>query len=125
MQNMGDYQVLAHVETPEFSMLLLSLGGNDHVAPHYHDHSKQLYAVLDGVVEVTLGNRTFYLRPYGTTHIERQTIHNVRPVDGPALVLSICTPPLNVEDQHLVAQSPARADIRSDPALSGCLQQAA
>ena len=125
MQNMGDYQVLAHVETPEFSMLLLSLEGNDYVTPHYHDHSRQLYAVLDGVVEVTLGNRTFRLRPYGTTHIEKQTVHNVRPVDGSALVVSICNPPLDVKDQHPVAQSPARPDIRAAPALSGCFRQAA
>ncbi len=125
MQDMGDYQVLAHVETPEFSMLLFSLGERDYVAPHYHDHSKQLYAILEGVVEVTLDDRTFRLRPYGTTHIEKQTVHNVRSVDGRALVVSIHTPPLNVEDQHPVAQRPIRLDIRAAPALSGCLKQAA
>jgi quercetin dioxygenase-like cupin family protein len=125
MQNMGDYQVLAHVETPEFSMLLLSLGANDYVAPHYHNHSKQLYAILDGVVEVTVGDRTFHLRPYGTTHIERHTVHNVRPVAGQALVVSICTPPLDLEDQHPVAQGSARPDISAAPALSGCYRQAA
>jgi quercetin dioxygenase-like cupin family protein len=119
MQSVGDYQVLAHVETPEFSMLLLSLEERDYVAPHYHDHSKQLYAVLEGVVEVSLGDRSFRLRPYGTTHIERQAVHNVRAVGGRALVVSICTPPLNVEDQHPVEQSP---DICSVPALSGRFQ---
>jgi quercetin dioxygenase-like cupin family protein len=122
MEYVGDYQVLAHVETPEFSMRLLSLGEEDYVARHYHDDSKQLYAILEGVVEVTVGDRTFRLRPYGTTHIERQTIHNVRPVEGRALVVSICTPPLNLEDQHPVEQSPARTVTDSGPVLSGCFQ---
>jgi quercetin dioxygenase-like cupin family protein len=118
MQDMGDYQVLAHVETPEFSMRLLSLGGKGYVAPHYHDESKQLYAVLEGVVEVTLSDRTFRLRPYETTHIERQTVHNVRPVTGRALVVSICSPPLKLVDQHPVEWSdewPAARDASALP----------
>ncbi len=114
--------MLAHVETPEFSMLLLSLGEENYVAPHYHNHSRQLYAVLEGVIEVTLGDRTLHLRPYGTTQIERQTVHNVRPVNGRALVVSICTPPLNLEDQHTVEQSPARPGTRVAPALAGRFQ---
>jgi len=122
MQYVGDYHVLAHVETPEFSMLLLSLGEEDYVAPHYHDHSKQLYAVLEGVIEVTSGDRSFRLRPYGTTQIERHTVHDLRPVTGRALVVSICTPPLDLEDQHTVVQIPARHVTRSAPALSGRFQ---
>jgi len=107
MQYVGNYQVLAHVETPEYSMRLLSLEERDCVALHYHDESKQLYAVLEGVVEVTLSDRTFRLRPYETTHIERQTVHNIRPVTNRALVVSICTPPLKLEDQHPVEWSDA------------------
>jgi quercetin dioxygenase-like cupin family protein len=102
MQHMGDYQVLAHVESPEFSMRFLSLGEKGSVAPHYHDESTQLYAVLEGVVEVSVDSRTFRLRPWETTHIERQTVHNVRAVNGRALVISVCTPALKLEDQHPV-----------------------
>ena len=122
MEDMGDYQVLAHIETPEFSMRLLSLRGNGYVAPHYHDESKQLYAVLEGVVEITHGDRTLRLCPYETTHIERQTVHNVRPVEGRALVVSICTPPLKLDDQHPVECSDACLSARSGSALPGCLQ---
>jgi quercetin dioxygenase-like cupin family protein len=122
MQYVGDYQVLAHVETPEFSMRLLSLEESDCVALHYHDESKQLYAVLEGVVEVTLSDRTFRLRPYETTHIERQTVHNVRPVEGRALVVSICTPPLKLEDQHPVEWSDTWPAARDAPVLPGSLQ---
>jgi quercetin dioxygenase-like cupin family protein len=122
MQYMGDYRVLAHVETPEFSMRFLSLGEKGYVAPHYHDESKQLYAVLEGVVEVTLGDRTFRLRPYETTHIERQIVHNLRPVTGRPLVVSICTPPLKLKDHHPVEQRPGRLATCSAPALPGRLQ---
>jgi quercetin dioxygenase-like cupin family protein len=122
MQYMGDYRVLAHVETPEFSMRFLSLGEKGYVAPHYHDESKQLYAVLEGVVEVTSGDRTLRLRPYETAHIQKQTVHNVRPVTGRPLVVSICTPPLKLEDHHPVGQRPARPATRSVPALPRRLQ---
>jgi len=116
MQYMGVYQVLAHVETPEFSMHLLSLAEEDCIAPHYHNDSKQLYAVLEGVVEVTVGDRTVRLRSYETTHIEKQAVHSVRPANGRALVVSICTPPLKLEDQHQVESRPVRPATRSAPA---------
>jgi mannose-6-phosphate isomerase-like protein (cupin superfamily) len=122
MEDMGDYQVLAHIETPEFSMRLLRLGENAYVAPHYHDESKQLYAVLEGVVEITHGDRTLRLCPYETTHIERQTVHDVRPVGGRALVVSICTPPLKLDDQHPIEGSDAYIFGRSASALPGYLQ---
>jgi mannose-6-phosphate isomerase-like protein (cupin superfamily) len=122
MEDMGDYQVLAHIETPEFSMRLLSLRGNGYVAPHYHDESKQLYAVLEGVVEITHGDRILRLCPYETTHIERQTVHNVRPVGGRALVVSICTPPLKLDDQHPVEYSDSCLSACSGSALPKYLQ---
>ena len=103
MEYMGEYRVLAHVETPDFSMRLLSLRDEGYVAPHYHDECAQLYAVLEGVVEVTLGERTFRLRPYETTHIEKEAVHNVRAMNGRALVVSVCSPPLKLDDQHPVA----------------------
>jgi mannose-6-phosphate isomerase-like protein (cupin superfamily) len=125
MQDMGDYQMLAHIETPEFSMHLLSLGDKDCITPHYHDDSKQLYVILEGVVEVTLGDRTFHLCPYETTHIERHTVHDIRPVSGRALVVSICSPPLKLEDQHPVECSDVWPAACNASALSGCLQKAA
>jgi quercetin dioxygenase-like cupin family protein len=102
VQYMGDYQVLAHVETPEFSMRFLTLWDKGCVAAHYHDESSQLYAVLEGVVEVTEADRTFCLRPYETTHIDKHTVHNIRALNGRAVVVSVCSPPLKLEDQHPV-----------------------
>lgn len=122
MQYVGDYQVLAHAETPEFSMRLLSLGGRDCVAPHYHDESEQLYAILEGAVEVTLGDRTIRLRPYETTHIQKQVVHNIRPVQGRALVVSICAPPLKLEDQHPAGVRLAWSHTGTAPARLGRLQ---
>jgi len=122
VQYVGDYKVLAHAETPEFSMRLLSLGGKDYVAPHYHDESEQLYAILEGAVEVTLGDRTIRLRPYETTHIQKQVVHNVRPVQGRALVVSICTPPLKLEDQHPAGSRPAWSHTGTAPVVLGRLQ---
>jgi hypothetical protein len=43
-------------------------------------------------------------------------------VEGRALVVSICTPPLKLDDQHPVECSDACPSSRSGSALPGCLQ---
>lgn len=102
MQHMGDYGVLSHVEMPECSIRIIWLREAEFVAPHYHDLSTQIYTVLDREVETRIGEGTFRLRPYETVRIERGTVHSIRPLDGPALVLSLSIPPLSREDQHPV-----------------------
>lgn len=102
MQPMGDYEVLSHVEMPECSIRILGMREREHVAPHYHEQSTQIYTVLEHEVEAKVGERTFRLRPYETVRIEKGVVHSVRAIDGAALVLSLSIPPLNREDQHVV-----------------------
>jgi quercetin dioxygenase-like cupin family protein len=99
---MGDYEVLSHVEMPECSIRIIGMRKAEHVAPHYHDQSAQIYAVVEHEVEAQVGERTMRLRPYEMVRIERGVIHSMRPVAGQALVLSLSIPPLSRDDHRVV-----------------------
>jgi len=102
MRAWGDYEVLSHVEMPECSIRIIGMRAAEHVAPHYHNESTQIYTVLEREVEAKVGERTLLLRPYETVRIEKGIVHSVRAVDGPALVLSLSIPPLGREDHHVI-----------------------
>ena len=102
MQPMGDYQILSRVEMPECSIRIIGMREAEHVAPHYHNESAQIYAVLEREIEAQVGERTFRLRPYETIHIEKGVTHSMRPVAGRALILSVSIPPLDRDDHHVV-----------------------
>jgi quercetin dioxygenase-like cupin family protein len=101
MQDIGNYEVLSHVEMPECSIRIIGLRETESVASHYHEQSTQVYTVLERTVEARIGERTFRLRPYETVRIERNTVHSVRSVAGRALLFSLSIPPLSLEDQHV------------------------
>ena len=103
MKDMGEYEILSHVAMPECSIRIIGMRKTEHVALHYHQNCTQIYTVLEHEVEAQVGDRTFRLRPYETVRIEKGTPHSVRAADGPALVLSLSIPPLEREDQHVVA----------------------
>ena len=100
MKHMGDYEILSHVAMPECSIRIIGMKETEQVALHYHQNCAQIYTVLEHEVEAQVGDRTMRLRPYETVRIEQGVRHSVRPVEGPALVLSLSIPPLDREDQH-------------------------
>ncbi|MBI2866172.1 MAG: cupin domain-containing protein, partial [Chloroflexi bacterium] len=51
----GKYEVVSRVETPECSLRLIRLGPGRQVEQHFHEHSTQVYFVLSGEVEITVG----------------------------------------------------------------------
>jgi mannose-6-phosphate isomerase-like protein (cupin superfamily) len=73
----------------------------EHVAPHFHKHSAQVYTVLEHQVEVRVGDQEMRLRPYETVRIETGQVHSLRTPDGEALVMSLAIPPLALDDQHV------------------------
>lgn len=100
MKNLGNYEILSHVEMPECSMRILRLTETEYVAAHYHQKCSQVYTVLENQVEARVGDRLLRLRPYETVHIEKGTVHSVRAVGGSALLLSLSIPPMDREDMH-------------------------
>ncbi len=108
MKHMGNYEILSHVKMPECSIRIISMKESEQVALHYHEKSTQIYTVLEHEVEVQVAGRTMRLRPYETVRIEMGVQHSVRPLEGPALVLSLSIPPLDRDDQH-----PAEEEARS------------
>ena len=104
MQQMGDYEVLSHVEMPECSLRILSLKPTQFVASHLHKGSTQVYTVLERQVEARVGDRIYQLRPYESVRIEKGAVHSVRALGASALVLSLSIPPLGRDDQHVVEE---------------------
>jgi quercetin dioxygenase-like cupin family protein len=99
---MGTYEILSHVVLPECSIRIIRMQQAEHVSPHYHDKSAQVYTVLENRVEARVADHTMLLRPYETVRIEKGVIHSIRTLDGDALVMSLSIPPLEREDQHAV-----------------------
>jgi mannose-6-phosphate isomerase-like protein (cupin superfamily) len=108
VKHIGNYEILSHVKMPECSIRIIGMKESEQVALHYHEKSTQIYTVLEQEVEVQVAGRTMRLRPYETVRIEMGVHHSVRPLEGPALVLSLSIPPLDKDDQH-----PAEEEARS------------
>ena len=102
MKDMGVYEILSHVLMPECSIRIIRMQRSEHVSPHFHERTTQVYTVLEHQVEARVGEQTMLLRPYETVRIERGTVHSVRAVDGEALVMSLSIPPLERDDQRVV-----------------------
>lgn len=101
MKDMGRYEILSHVATPECSIRIIRMLETEHVNPHYHEKSVQIYTVLEHEVEARVGDHLLRLRPYETVRIDQNEVHSVRAVSGEALVMSLSIPPLDRDDQHV------------------------
>ena len=101
-QQMGDYEILSHVEWPECSIRIISMEAVEAVQTHYHELTTQVYIVLRGEIEAKVGDQTMRLRPYETVRVPANTPHSIRPTDASARVLSLAVPPMSRDDQHPV-----------------------
>jgi mannose-6-phosphate isomerase-like protein (cupin superfamily) len=102
-QPIGDYEVVSHVETLECSLRLLRLTGDKYVHTHHHHKTTQIYFVLNGSVQVSVGEKSVTLQQHQSLRIPVDVLHSIR-TNKEALVLSISIPPLEAHDQHLAAQ---------------------
>lgn len=107
MNHMGAYEILSHVEMPECSIRIISMEELEGVALHYHESFTQIYTVLRGEVDVRLADQRMVLRPFETIRIPQGAVHSVRPMNGPARVLSLAIPPMKRGDQHVVEEPSA------------------
>jgi quercetin dioxygenase-like cupin family protein len=98
MQAFGDYKVIAHHEFPECSLRLLRVEPGQEIPVHYHAASSQSYLVIEGAVEVRVGEVWRRLDHGGAVRVPAGELHAVRPVDRAALVLSASVPPLRRDD---------------------------
>jgi len=104
MKDMGTYEILSHVVLPDCSIRIIRMQQAEHVSPHYHEKSAQVYTVLESRVEARVGDRTMALRPYETVRVEKGVVHSIRTLEGEALVMSLSIPPLERDDQHVVEE---------------------
>jgi mannose-6-phosphate isomerase-like protein (cupin superfamily) len=98
MQAFGDYSVQADHEYPECSLRILRLTPGQTTGAHLHRRCMQSYLVLEGRVEVQVGDVYHNLAPGEAVRVPIGAIHTARPVDGVAVVVSVSVPPLRAED---------------------------
>ena len=99
----GNYEVVSHTETPECSLRLLRLTKDKYVNTHHHHKTTQIYFVLNGAVQASVGEKSVTLQQHQSLRIQVDVLHSIRS-NKEALVLSISIPPLEADDQHLAAQ---------------------
>lgn len=104
MQAFGDYTVIAHHEFPECSLRLLRVVPGQEIPAHYHAACSQSYLVIEGTIEVRVGEVWRRVEPGEAVRVPAGELHAVRPVAGPAVVLSASVPPLRADD-HFPAGS--------------------
>lgn len=114
MQSFGDYTVLASHEFPECSLRVLRMEPGQEVAAHHHATCVQSYVSLEGVAEVRVDDVYRRLERGEAVRVPARTVHGVRPLNGPAVVLSVSIPPLHADD-HI----PDAGRGRREPVVRG------
>jgi len=99
--DMGDYEVLRDVRTPECSLRLLRLSPGRRVNLHLHRKTTQIYFVVEGEATVTVAGENKKIGPMESLRIAMDTPHAIG-TQSNAIVLSISIPPLRPEDQIVV-----------------------
>ena len=102
-RQLGDYEVLANLETPEFSLRVLKITKESVIQPHHHHRTTQTYFVLEGTAKATVDDHTTELNRYQVLRVPVDAVHSLQ-TDSQAIVLSISVPPLEPSDQHVAAQ---------------------
>jgi quercetin dioxygenase-like cupin family protein len=70
----------------------LEFHAGDQAPPHVHHRSDEAFCVLDGRLEVLLGDVRHVLEPGEHITVPAGTVHTFATVDGGARVLAIMTP---------------------------------
>ena len=99
--DMGDYQILADMRTPECSLRVLRLSRGMKVKLHLHRRTTQFYFVIEGDAIATIGGENKKLGPMESLRVTSDNPHALG-TDSTALVLSISIPPVRHDDQVVV-----------------------
>ena len=99
--DMGDYQVLADMRTPECSLRVLRLNQGKKVNPHIHHKTTQVYFVIEGDAVATVASESKKLSSMESLRVAGDTPHALS-TETSALVLCISIPPLRLDDQIIV-----------------------
>src|SRR5690242_243466 len=89
MKAFGDYTVQADHEYPECSLRILRLRPGQTTGAHLHRRCMQSYLVLEGRIEVQVGDVYHNLAAGEAVRVPIGIVHTARPLDGAAVVVSV------------------------------------
>ena len=99
--DMGDYQVLADMRTPECSLRILRLSPGRKVNLHIHHKTTQVYFVIEGEAIAIVAGENKSLGSMESLRVPVDTPHALT-TESTAVVLCISIPPLRLDDQVVV-----------------------
>jgi quercetin dioxygenase-like cupin family protein len=60
--------------------------------PHFHPNEEQFMLILEGKLNMVLGEETKLIGPGDLVHIPRNTLHGIKVVEGPAMFFACKSP---------------------------------
>ena len=96
--DMGDYQVLADMRTPECSLRVLRMSPGKTVNLHIHRKTTQVYFVVEGDAVANVAGEKKKLGYMESLRVHSDTPHAIS-TEASAVVLCISIPPLRLDDQ--------------------------
>ena len=74
------------------------------VTPHHHRETEEIYYVLEGSGEMTVGDETSPVAAGDAVYIPRGSVHTLRNTgEVPMRIVLVCGPAFRHEDEHFAA----------------------
>lgn len=90
-------------EITQCSLAEESLPPGHAVTPHLHRDTEEIYYVLDGSGEMTIGEETAHVGPGDAIYIPRGSRHTLRNTGAtPMRIVLVCGPAFSRDDEHFV-----------------------
>ena len=71
---------------------IVSLNQGDEPEPHFHPNEEQFVLILQGRLEMLLGDETAEIGPGDMVHIPRNTMHGIKVLEGPMVWFNCKSP---------------------------------
>ena len=81
--------------------------------PHFHPNEEQFVLILEGKLQMMVGEETETVGPGDLVHIPRNTMHGITVVDGPMVWLNCKSPVGDGDLKQDYNEAPNASDIKS------------
>ena len=92
---------------------IVTLNRGDEPEPHFHPNEEQFVVVLEGKLQMLVGDETAEVGPGDMVHIPRNTLHGIKVLDGPMVWFNCKSPVGDGDLKQDYNQAPNSAEIKS------------
>lgn len=91
---------------------IVSLNAGEEPEPHFHPNEEQFVLILEGRLEMMLGEETAEVGPGDMVHIPRNTMHGIKVVESPMVWFNCKSPVGNGDLKQDYTEAPNSAEIK-------------